>query len=68
MADKIQQVQVITTTHNDYATIIRSCLTAANACKRLLKMEHPDPKAERNLRAILALKDWADENYKRAII
>lgn len=57
---KAQKVTITTTADAQYATIQRSMLTAARACKRLGKTDQ--------LRKILAIQDWAASEFKKAII
>ena len=60
--NEIQKVEITTTQDAAYATIARSMLTAARACKKLGKP------AEKKLRAILVLQDWATAEFKKQII
>lgn len=64
----IQAVKITTTVGNDYATIVKSMINAANACKRLMA-KGVDPKAiEKMQRTILTIEDQANAEFKKAVI
>ena len=56
----VQKVEITTTNDAAYATIVRSMLTAARACKKVGD--------DKRLRDCLAIADWASAEFKRAII
>lgn len=55
MAQEVQAVRIETTASNNYATIIRSCITGCNAAKRLGNDELAS--------TFINIKRIADENY-----